>query len=373
MLSYIITLLQGFTSARCPRRFFVMIQQLVCLFSSFVVASAFTSAQDSLPVSSPDHGIRIAVAVESKSGQPVSGLTQHDFTVLENKSTRPIESFKVVSDGNEPIHVILLLDAVNMPYTALSYTRQSLEKYLRSNDGKLAYPTTLAILTDAGARILDSFSSDGNALSDKLHGEQIGLREINRASEWGWLDRFNISETAFHQLASFSAGFPGRKVVIWISPGWPLVSGPRIDLSLRQEQRIFDDVVSVSNQLRHDRLTIYNVNPWGVGEPLERTDYYEAFLKAPRKPTDVEPGDLSLQVLAVHSGGLAIESNSDVAGNIERCLAQVHSWYEIEFAPLPADRANEYHHIDIRLDQHGLTAHTNDGYYANPKVLESPR
>lgn len=349
----------------------MIIQRFVCRFSALVLTTVVSaSAQNSPPASAtPDRAIRIAVAVDSKSGQPVTGLTEHDFTVLENKTTRPIKSFKLVSDGKEPIHVILLLDAVNMPYQALSYTRQSMEKYLRSNEGKLADPTTIAILTDQGAQILNGFSTDGNALSDTLHGQQIGLREINRTSEWGWLDRFNISLTAFHQLASFSSGFAGRKVLIWISPGWPLVSGPRIDLSLRQEQQIFNDVVSVSNQLRQDHLTIYNVNPWGVGEPLERTDYFEAFLKAPLKPTDVEPGDLSLQVLAIHSGGLAIESNSDVVGNIERCLAQVHSWYEIQFEPLPGDKPNDYHHIEVRLDQRGLKAHTTDGYYANPKVL----
>lgn len=351
------------------------IQRSVCLLSSLVLAvTGFALAQDAQTDSSqPDHAIRIAVAVDSKSGQPVTGLTQHDFTVLENKTTRPITSFKVFSDGKEPIHVILLLDAVNMPYQALSYTRQSIEKYLKSHEGKLADPTTLAILTDQGAQMIQGFSTDGNALSDKLHGQQIGLREINRTSEWGWLERFQISLNAFHQLASVASGIPGRKVVIWISPGWPLASGPRMDLSLRQEQGIFNDVVSVTNQLRRDHLTIDNVNPWGVGESLERADYFEAFLKAPLKPSDVEPGDLSLQVLAIHSGGLAIESNSDVVGNIEKCLAQIHSGYEIEFEPLPADQPNDYHHIDVRLDQRGLTAHTSDGYYANPKVLERGR
>ena len=345
------------------------IERFVYLLLALVlVAPTCATAQDSMP----SRGISIAVAVDTKSDQPVTGLAQHDFTILDNKTPRPITSFKVVSIANEPIHVILLVDAVNMPFQALSFTRQGIEEYLKSNEGKLAYPTTLAILTDKGAQIANGFSSDGNALNDIFRNQQIGLREINRNSEWSGPERLQISLEAFNQLAGFASKIPGRKVVIWISPGWPLVSGPRVDLSMRDEQQIFNNIVLISNQLRQDNLTIYNVNPWGVGEPLERENYYEAFLKAPVNPSNVQPGALSLQVLAIHSGGL-VESSSDVTGSIEKCLNELRSWYQIAFDPLPADKPNEYHHIEVRLDQRALTAHTTDGYYANPKVLQPQR
>ncbi len=338
------------------------------LLALVLTAPACATAQDSML----SHGISIAVAVDTKSDQPVAGLAQHDFTILDNKTPRPITSFKVVSKANEPIHVILLVDSVNMPYQALSFTRQGIEKYLKSNEGRLAYPTTLAILTDKGTQIVGGFSGDGNALNDIFHKQQIGLRQINRDSEWSGPERLQISLGAFNQLAGFASKIPGRKVVIWISAGWPLVSGPGIDLSMRDEQQIFNNIVLISNQLRQDNLTIYNVNPWGVGEPLEREDYYEAFLQAPVNPGNVQPGDLSLQVLALHGGGL-IESSTDITGSIEKCLNELRSWYQISFDPLPADKPNEYHHIQVRLDQRALTAHTTDGYYANPTVLQPRR
>ena len=347
-------------------------ERFVCLlFALELAARACAPAQDSMPSqnSAPSQGIRIAVVVDAKSGQPVAGLMQQDFTVLDNKTPRPITSFRVVNAASEPVHVILLVDAVNMPYQALAYTRQGIEEFLKANEGKLAYPTTLAVLTDQGAKIVQDFSSDGNALNDIFHSQQIGLRQITRTSEWGGIERLQISLEAFHQLAAFAAKNPGRKVVIWISPGWPLISGPNVTLSARDAQHIFNDVVSISNQLRQDKLTLYNVNPAGVDESLARADLYQAFLKAPTKPNTIEPGALGLQVLAIHSGGIAIESNSDVAGNIETCLNEFRSWYEIAFDPLPADRPNEYHHIEVRLDQRALTVHTTDGYYANPKVL----
>ncbi|HUV68802.1 MAG TPA: VWA domain-containing protein [Terracidiphilus sp.] len=345
------------------------IEKFACLLFALVLAApASAPAQNSMP----SQGISVAVAVDTKSGQPVTGLAKHDFTILDNKTPRPITSFKVVSAANISIHVILLVDAVNMPFQALAYARQSIEEYLKSNEGKLAYPTTLAILTDKGAQIVEGFFTDGNALNDIFKHQQIGLREINRSSQRGGLERQQISLQAFHQLAGFASGIPGRKVVIWISPGWPLIAGPNIDLSRQDSQQIFNDVIAISNQLRQGNLTLYNVNPWGVGEPLEREDYYESFLKAPVSPNGIEPAALSLQVLAIHSGGL-IESSTDVVGSIEKCLKELRSWYQIAFDPLSADKPNEYHHIEIRLDQRALTAHTTDGYYANPKFLQPQR
>ncbi len=343
------------------------VERIVCSFFALLLAAPSCAAAQE---SKHSEGISIAVAVDAKSGQPVAGLTQQNFTVLDNKTPRPITSFKVLSAASEPVHIILLVDAVNMPFQALSYTRNGIEKYLKSNEGKLAYPTTFAILTDKGAQIAQGFSSDGNALNDSFHSQEIGLREITRASEWGAIERLQISLQAFQQLAGFAAGIPGQKIVIWFSPGWPLISGPNIELGARDTQQIFNNVVTISNQLRQDKIALYNINPWGINEPLGRTNYYESFLKAPTKPTDVQFGVLGLQVLAIHSGGLAIESNSDVAANIETCLNEFRSWYQIAFDPLPADKPNEYHHIEVRLDQRALTVHTTDGYYANPRALQ---
>jgi len=361
----------GFPQVAFPR-LPMTIQRYVCAFPVLLFTAQLAAlAQQSLPsVPLPSHGISIAVSVDTKSGQPVTSLSEKDFTVLDNKTPRPITSFKILTPPAEPVHVILLLDAVNLPYEALAYTREGVEKYLKSNEGALADPTTIAILTDKGVQIANGFSTNGNALNDSFRNQQIGLREINRSSEWSGPERLQICIDAFRQLATFAGGLPGRKAVIWISAGWPLVSGPRIYLDAQQEDQIFNNVVLFSNQLRQNEMTIYNVNPWGVGESLERADYYQTFLKAPTRPGEAELGDLAVQVLAVHTGGLAIESNSDVIGNIERCLADLRSWYQIVFDPLPADKPNEYHHIEVHLDQRDLVARTTDGYYADQRALD---
>jgi VWFA-related protein len=341
------------------------------LFTVVLSALPEALAQQPLPaVPLPANGMKLDVVVDTKSGQPVTNLHQQDFTVLDNKTPRPITSFRVMSAAEEPVHVILFLDAVNTPYQMLAYMREGTEKFLKEKEGTLAYPTSVAVLTDDGAQIENTFTTDGNTLSDALKHHQVGLREINRASDWSGPERLDICLNAFHQILNYAGNLPGRKLILWLSPGWPLVSGPRIYLSEKDEDRIFRDIESVSSQMWQQNITLYNINPIGVGESLNHTDYYQSFLNGVAKPSQASLGNLGLQVFAIHSGGVAIESNSDVTGNIRTCLADAQSWYEIIYDPLPGDKPNEYHRIEVKLDQRNLIARARDSYYANPQALD---
>ena len=352
---------------------------VLTLSIALLAALPAASAQQSLPIISPPGSsassgpIRLDVVVDTKSGQPVTNLTQQDFTVLDNKSQRPITSFKVVTPAKEPVEVILFIDGVNTPFSLDAYMRDQTEKFLKANEGTLAYPTTFAVLTDDGVQFDSGFSTNGNLLSDSLEHHANGLRQINRSSQWGGIDRLDISLKALHQVVDSAADLPDRKIILWISPGWPLLSGPNIIQDSRQQQHIFSEVVSFSSQLRQAKITLYNINPVGATESLLGADYYEDFLKGLAKPDDAQFGNLGLQVLAYQSGGLVFVGSSDVAGSIEKSLVDAQSWYEIAFDPLPADKPNEYHHIEIKVDQSGLIARTRTGYYSNPVAAGAGR
>jgi hypothetical protein len=130
---------------------------------------------------------------------------------------------------------------------------------------------------------------------------------------------------------------------------------------------IFNEIVAFSTQLRQANVTLYNINPLAVRGSLAG-DYYQGFLKGVSKPGQVLIGNVGLQVLAVQSGGLVLQSSTDVAAMIQKCLLDTQAWYEISFEPQPTERPDAYHHIDVELDKPGLTARTRDGYYSNPTV-----
>jgi len=167
------------------------------------------------------------------------------------------------------------------------------------------------------------------ALSDDLEHREIGLRQITRDSQWSDSDRLTISIKALHQLTVFASRLPGRKIILWISPGFPLASGPAYpSLSSKAEREIFGDVTYFSGELRQNKITLYNIDPVGTSQSTLSANYYQNFVKGISKYDDAQLADLSIQVLSAQSGGLDLVSDNDVASMIQKCLLDANSWYE---------------------------------------------
>jgi VWFA-related protein len=119
--------------------------------------------------------------------------------------------------------------------------------------------------------------------------------------------------------------------------------------------------------MMHARLTLYSIDPLGLADAVGyRTTIYKEFLKGVKSPRDAQIGDLSLQALAVESGGRVLNSGNDIAGEIAECVNDASSYYVLTFEAPPADGPNEYHKLDVKVEKPGLTALTRTGYYAQP-------
>lgn len=68
---------------------------VMALLVPLLCAAAALSQEESKPPGSDK--IYLDVVVTPKSGPPVTGLQQQDFTILDNKAPRPIISFRAVS------------------------------------------------------------------------------------------------------------------------------------------------------------------------------------------------------------------------------------------------------------------------------------
>jgi VWFA-related protein len=333
-----------------------------------LLCTAAASAQPPSPqAQAASSNIHLDVVVIAKSGPPVGELQQQNFTLLDNGSPQAITSFKAVSGRQAPAEVVLVIDAINVDAQAIGYERIQIDKFLHAEGGRLAYPVAIAVATDTGVKLSENFSSDGNALSAAMDHDQVGLRDIGRsAGFYGATERLQYSLQALNQLAAAEAPRPGRKILVWISPGWPLLSGPNVELDGKQQADIFAQVVSFSTQLRQARVTLYDVNPIGAGESVFRGTYYQDFLKGVTKPSQVNLGNLALQVLSIQSGGLALEFNNDLSAMLQQCLSDIAPFYEISFVAPAAERPNEYHRLEVTVATAGLTARTRQGYYAQP-------
>ncbi len=323
----------------------------------------------------PANRITLDVVVNDKSGTPVAGLQQQDFTVLDNRQPQSIVSFESVRQttaGEAESEVVLIIDSVNTGFGRVAYEREQVTKFLKQDAGRLARPVSIGFFSDTGLDMQQASSRDGNALAEYLNQHDTALRSIRRSQGfYGAAERSELSIRALTGLVEFEEKRPGRKTVIWISPGWPLLSGPNVTMSSKEQQGIFDTIVALSTQLRQSRTTLYSVDPLGTDESTSRTFYYEQFLKPVKEPKQVQYGDLALQVLAHQSGGRILNSNNDVAGEIARCTRDANASYTLSFEGQPGDGPNAYHAIEVKLAKPGLKAQTPTGYYAQPTRVET--
>ena len=331
------------------------------------LCSTAIPAQQAAPPSSPASGRMVLdVVVTPKSGAPVSGLQQQDFTILDNKAPQTITSFAALGGPQAPIEVIVLVDTINADVTTVTFERAQIDKFFKADGGHLAYPTSLAIVDDAGLRMGDTPTKNGNLLSAALAQSDLGLRTIHKdTGVTNDADRVHLSLVAAQRLAIKEATRPGRKIVLWVSPGWPLLSFANLNYDARQNQQLFHQTVVMTTLLRRAGITLYSVNPVGSTEGLHQLDY-EAFLKGASKPIQAVPGYVALQVMAIQSGGLALTGNNDIASQLDRCLTDFTAYYELSFDPPPGDRRDDLHTLQVKVSQPGVTARTRTIYYAQP-------
>ena len=324
------------------------------------------------PPGGTERRLTIDVQVTDHSGAPVRGLQQQDFTLLDDKQPLNITSFRAVDNkitsSDDPVEMFLVIDAVNTGFQTVTYERAQVRQFLLRNNGHLDFPASFVVLTDTGTKIQNGSSRDGNAMVAVYDQYETGLRSIARsAGFYGAAERFDVSLKALNSLAAYLKTRPGRKLVIWFSPGWPLLSGPGIELSRKNEEQIFGGIVNASTQLREARVAVYAIDPLGVADSGGlRTFYYKEFLKGVTAPSHAQAGNLGLQVLAVQTGGLVLNSSNDVAEELAKCASDGDAFYVLSFNAVPADKPDEYHSLAVKVDKPGVNVRTRSGYYAQP-------
>ena len=325
------------------------------------------AANPSNPASG-DSTIHLDVRVTDRSGKPITGLALSDFSLLDNGQPGKILSFHAYESAaqrpDSPVQMVILFDTVNTDFNSVSFTRQQVDSFLLQNGGHLGAPTSIGWLKDDGISLQSEPSMDGNALAAQIDAYVAGLRTLARsAGVWGAIERFQFSLRILDQIVQALGNKPGRKLVVWASPGWPALNGPGFTVSSKAQQEFFSEIVELSTRLRQGHIDLYSISQ---GLPGPETYVYESYLKGVKKVSQADSPNLGLKVLAVQSGGLALPPSNDLAAALNLCARDADAFYSLSFEPPPADGPNEYHKLEVRIDKPGLTARTSSGYYGQP-------
>lgn len=326
------------------------------------------------PAASPST-MTFDVQVTDKSGHPVLGLQQSDFTLLDNRRPAPILDFRAV-DNIAPVVagavavpplVILVMDNLNASFSAISIEQKQISAFLTQNGGHLQFPVVLLSFSLANLQQIGEKTTDGNALNALLLQHKPELHALTTSGQYQGSQEMQRSIQVLQSLATIEARIPGRKLMLWVSPGWAVMDFVNLQPSPADQRNLFSVVVDLNRRLRAGGVTLYGVDPEGThdsGGP--GTLLWTGHLKPVTKPQSVDIADLALPVEAIQSGGQYFTGDNDITGDIEKCVQDADAWYSVTFAPEKSEKPNTWNSIEVEVDRPGVTVRTRDGYYSEP-------
>jgi VWFA-related protein len=248
--------------------------------------SETASPQQETVIRSSVRLVQVSVVVEDKKGNPVSGLKQEDFTVLDEgkpqriafftAATPPLAALSTEQPAPKPVQLlpanaftnrydlkgqdapgavtVVLFDALNTAPQDQSFVRKEVIHFLQAlkpQDHVAVYglTTQLLVLHDFTRDSADlvaaasHFSPKELAAFDATHTPEIDLVSLGAdPSGWGKLqnslnnthgmisdqytqDRVAMTVEAMGEIADHVSSIPGRKSIVWISGGLPIQLG----------------------------------------------------------------------------------------------------------------------------------------------------
>lgn len=309
------------------------------------------------------------VVVQDAQGHPAAGLEPWDLKLFDNgKPTRILffREFNSVTKPAPPVEVILVIDEINLPFTQVSFVKQQLAKFFEQNDGHLAQPVSLMLLSNSGLRVQPAPTQDSKALLDTLRHVNVDIRTIDSAmGSLGMIERLQRSVRQLQAITINEAQKPGRKLLIWIGPGWPMLDSihfaPADDTT---QKRYFQAIVSLNNGLRKARISLYSVS--SIAPNINWQLVYKSFLAGVPTWRQAYAGNLALKVLVTQTGGLILGPDNDLTGQINQCIDHANDFYQVAFSAQPAEHPDELHELKLEVNRPGLTVRTTAAYYAEP-------
>lgn len=316
----------------------------------------------------PEGLIKLDVMVADAAGKPAAGLNASDFHLLENGREQKILSFEAFNGeamGPEPaVKIILLIDTLELSPNLARDERLAVESFLRKNGGRLSHPVSVFELTDTGLWTLSHPSNDGNSLAHEIDHNTFTV--VRRNTPWQRQTEVATHPSEFAlralgQIATDERRMPGRKLLVWVGPGWGIGTGALGDL--KHDSKLFGTICWFSDLLREAHVAVYS---FSVGEMNTQGHVYKDYLSGVPSEDKATLMSLNRKVLAAQSGGRVIEPGPEIEQEIERCVEEAGPFYRISFDPFRAERLDEYHDLHVEVDDPRLSARTTTGYYDEP-------
>ena len=319
--------------------------------------------------------------VTDKKGNPVTGLTQQDFTLQDNGQPAKILSWQafdgITARPDPPVEVILVIDELNLPAALVSAANDEARNFLQQNHGHLAQPVSIYRITKDGLSASAQPSLDGNLLADEIAHRseprtiwraQMVSQSIGRLAKDGALHSKLQSLVALGSIAIEERRKPGRKLMFWLGPGWHFENAVGIGA--------FDFLTELLTRLREARIELWKATEWPYfsanGQPALLGD-----VVFPEDLTDLTPEkvsliNLALYVVATQTGGGVLATPSNLGALIGKRVEEASKFYSLTFDPPPTNKVDEYHDLKVEVSESNSSVRTSTSYYNQPVFYDQP-
>jgi VWFA-related protein len=326
--------------------------------------------------------VRLDVEVKDKSGYPVTGLGQQDFTLQDNGRPGTIVTFQAFDGLRErpdpPLEVILVIDELNMQDgPQLQAAEDEAETFLRQNQGHLAQPVSIYLITKDGPWTGSYSSTDGNALAEEIAHQSaphVSWKKPNVSVLAGPSTArkpINFSVTAsldvLGSIAIEERRRPGRKLLFWLGPGW------QIDRPIKGE---LQRSIELCIRMREARIAIWEATERpssnDQGNPLPTHDIVDPIYTEDMESGTSDSRSLTLPLIAMQSGGGVLEATNNLFTSIAKRIEEGSCFYSLTFDAPRTVQVDEYHPVKVEVGKPYTTVRTRAGYFDEPVFYDQP-
>ena len=334
----------------------------------------------------------VDVVVLDKAGRPVGDLDRSQFEITENGVPQPITAFDPPSAhsmpagsapivhssadlekiGNAPVD-ILVLDELNNSFSDAASARLQMLTFLGKQPEVLPVPTQLIAAGESRFQLLHDYTQSRDELLKSVE-KHFASPPVQQLESVGLLvETLGI----LSQIAESSKGTPGRKNVLWVGSGYPMVN--TMLLPITSEDILQDAIRRVTDRMLDARVTLSLIDPKGIqevdggGENFATMDDMSAGIAPITGPFT---GTLDFATFANATGGQIIANRNDVAAQIGHSADNSQIYYTLAYSPTTGKPGNDnpaaYRKIRIHVKDRSLKVIARDGYFSEEDAIDPP-
>ena len=276
--------------------------------------------------------VRLPITVTDKKGQFVPGLTQSDFTIMEDKVPQTIETFSDDLSQTTPLYIAVLMDTSPSTAGKLKFQQESAMNFIHTVV-KLRKDRVLFGTFDDQINLLQDFTDRLDLLDKAVYSvKKMGTQTALFDAIWQFCDEKMRS-------------VPGRRVLLLVTDGEDTYSRANIRDAIDIAQRTETTIFAISTKAGF----------------LATVPGVEAGQVADKKDKD-------LQTLAEETGGAAFFTGDmlSLERSFTRISKELRAQYLVTYNPTNKSYDGTFRKIDVKLgDGHGdLKVRTKRGYKA---------